>query len=85
MRGGVIIKNPEERCYFSRLGEQCSILADVGCDGKNKKCSWFKTKEQFNDERDNAIRINRLKGKCQNCRYVKVPCAFSDCGKAKVE
>lgn len=78
MIGGILIKNTEEICYFARLGEQCSILADVVCDGRDTKCSWFKTKKQFNGERDNAIRINRQKGKCQNCRYVKVPCTISD-------
>lgn len=56
----------------------CTILVGTSCDGKNQNCSFFKTEEQFDDERDRAILINRKKRNCQQCKYVSHACTLSN-------
>ena len=41
----------------------------------DSKCTFYKTPEQFIQERNRAIEINRRKGNCESCKYNNgVPC-----------
>ncbi|MDE5583076.1 MAG: hypothetical protein K2J08_05180 [Ruminococcus sp.] len=68
-----------EICAFTadKTGSFCKILVGEKCDGKNKCCSFFKTEEQFNSDRDRAIILNRETGNCTNCRYMGRFCKTS--------
>ncbi len=73
------MKEQDEICVFStdkRLST-CKILVGEKCDGKNPCCSFRKTEEQFRTERDEAIRKNREKGNCANCKYMAAYCRMS--------
>lgn len=48
----------------------CKILVGEKCDGRNKFCSFRKTDEQFQAERDKAISLNRKRGNYPKCRYM---------------
>lgn len=60
-----------KKCYFVIDGAgQCSILNDVRCTGYNPRCSFRKTKDEYNSEKDRAIDLCREKGLCENCKYM---------------
>ena len=62
-------------CMFFR-GNECCILNVQRCIGY--KCSFRKTIEEFEHNRDAAIRLNRAKGNCVNCKYVTASCRLND-------
>ncbi len=64
-------------CHFKGYGLYCGILEDVKCNGVNKKCSFFKTARQYQEDLDKAILINRRKHRCESCKYNKDPCILS--------
>ncbi len=65
-----------KKCKFSS-SKGCTILRTGFCDGTNKECKFFKTESQFVADRDHSIVINRMKGKCINCKYKDIPCSLS--------
>jgi len=69
----------DEICTFvsGRTGSFCKILVGEKCDGKNKCCSFYKTEEQFQTERDKAIALNRERGNCLQCKYMGAFCKLS--------
>lgn len=69
----------DEICMFSagQTGNFCKILVGEKCDGKNHCCSFWKTEEQFQAERDKAITLNRMRGNCLKCRYMGDFCKLS--------
>lgn len=69
----------DEICTFvsDRMGSFCKILVGEKCDGKNKCCSFWKTEEQFQAERDKAIALNRERGNCLKCKYMGAFCKMS--------
>lgn len=68
------------RFFTGSKFRSCGILVGEQCDGKNEKCSFFKTEEQFDDERDRAILLNRRKENCSKCKYTSCACALSSEG-----
>lgn len=58
-----------KKCRFSKPNGECSLLYDTYCAGINTACSFYKTDEQFIEDRNHATEINRMKGNCVNCRY----------------
>lgn len=63
-------------CVFSVAGN-CKIF-DKRCDGR-KKCSFFKTEEEYKMANDAAIRRCRELGLCTNCKYrPEKKCVLSD-------
>lgn len=70
-----------ERCYFAKEGFKgdynCSAITDQ-CEGFNPACKFYKTKEQYINQRDKAIDRCRGIGKCHGCEYRKTPCQKSD-------
>ena len=69
----------DEICTFvsDRTGSFCKILVGEKCNGKNHCCSFFKTEEQFQTERDRAITVNRERGNCLQCKYMGAFCKLS--------
>ncbi|MDE6501130.1 MAG: hypothetical protein K2L10_03515 [Ruminococcus sp.] len=69
----------DEICIFAtdRKSSFCTILVGEKCDGKNNRCSFRKTEEQFITERDRAISMNRERGNCLKCRYMGDYCRTS--------
>lgn len=69
-----------EKCVFSTGEGWCSILVETRCDGSHSKkvCSFRKTEEEYIDGINNAIRINRKKGNCFNCKYRSVQCELRE-------
>ncbi|MCM1223567.1 MAG: hypothetical protein NC548_54880 [Lachnospiraceae bacterium] len=70
-----------EKCFFCNTEVNfCDILVTgkraVKCDGKNEKCSFFKTREKYFEDYNKAIEINRRKGNCENCKYVNARCDY---------
>lgn len=55
-------------------GGDCAALKDVKCDGYHPECGFYKTEQQFIDEGDEAIRLNRRRGNCENCKYRETKC-----------
>lgn len=74
-KGRELLEN--EKCGFVETGGHCYILVGIRCDGTDKLCKFRKTKEQFQHERDRSIIINRVKGNCEQCRYMGTPCRLS--------
>lgn len=64
-----------EICKFkSTKSESCLALSHTKCSGYDEECKFYKTEQQYIDAANHAIELNRAKGNCDNCRYVKVPC-----------
>lgn len=70
----------ECRFFTGSKFRPCAILIGEQCNGENEKCSFFKTEEQFDNERDRAILLNRRKGNCLKCKYASYACALSSEG-----
>lgn len=70
-------EDKEKRCVFWGVNSYCRILSETQCDGKKKCCTFRKTASQFVKERDKAIKLNRKRGLCKNCKYVPYPCQLS--------
>lgn len=62
-----------KECRFHGAASWCDALM-VNCDGYNDICKFYKTPEQFEKCRDDAIKINRKMGNCNNCKYKKIRC-----------
>ncbi len=69
-----------ESCYFSEGEDFCKALINVNCDPST--CKFYKTEEQFVQERDHAIDLCRINGNCQSCKYTAVKCVKSSEKKA---
>lgn len=71
----------ENRCAFWREGLLaagfCGILEDTYCNGFSEKCTFRKTTEQHKRDTDRAIKANRERGNCENCKYRSAPCRLS--------
>lgn len=67
----------EKRCFFWNGVCNCRILSETQCDGHKQCCTFRKTASQYASERDKAIKINRKRGLCRNCKYVPYPCQLS--------
>lgn len=72
----------DKRCAFWREGAEawngfCTILDDMCSDGMKASCGFRKTKEQHRRDTDRAIQLNRARGNCVNCKYMKTPCKLS--------
>lgn len=69
-----------EKCVFSTSEGWCSALTETRCDGSHpgKVCSFRKTEKEYIDGINNAIRINRRKGNCSNCKYRSVQCELRE-------
>ncbi len=59
-----------DECYFHRDGA-CGIMMDTLCEGHKNGCTFRKTKQQFIEEKDDAIKVCRRKGLCKNCKYAQ--------------
>ena len=72
----MLIDEPEV-CYFSVPGKDniCTILS-TSCTGTRSRriCKFFKTEKEFYEQRNRAVKINRRKGNCANCKYKKPHC-----------
>ncbi len=71
------MNNEEKKCCFansSKISCSCRILTIDACDGFNTSCSFFKTEDKFNSDRDKAIDRCREKWICHDCKYSKIPC-----------
>lgn len=56
----------------------CQALCNVRCNGYNNKCSFYKSKTQFIEERDNAIKRCRKLNLCKRCTYrMGIKCKLS--------
>ena len=65
-----------EKCFFcnEEINFCCILVTSqraVKCNGENKKCNFFKTKEKYINDFNEAVKINRRKGNCRNCKYMK--------------
>lgn len=70
----------ENRCAFLIIGMRsnyCGILEDISCDGHDPLCKFRKSTEQHQRDTDRAIKANRERGFCNNCKYRKTPCKLS--------
>lgn len=69
-----------DKCVFSTGEGWCSILVETKCGGScsGKVCSFRKTEKEYIDGINNAIRINRRKGNCFNCKYRSVQCEIRE-------
>lgn len=62
----------KDGCVFHSSG-YCTILSETECTGTRSKllCSFRKTYQEFEADRNAAISLNRLKGNCNKCKYKK--------------
>lgn len=62
-------------CHFSSKGE-CLALQNTKCKGDLPKtaCSFRKTTDEFLNDYHAAIKKNRDKGNCNNCKYRTQKC-----------
>ncbi len=58
------------RCVFCSSGF-CTVLNETTCTGEKTSCSFRKSYKEFESERNRAIKINREKGNCNNCKYIR--------------
>ncbi len=74
--------NNDNKCYFANFNKRsqyaCRILKVEKCDGLDTSCSFFKTEEKFNSDRDKAIDRCREKGLCNDCKYNQKFCMKND-------
>lgn len=59
-------------CVFKESGK-CTVLTETNC----VNCKFGKTKRQYNEDNDNAIKRCREKGLCRICKYRKHKCHLS--------
>lgn len=55
-----------KKCAFISSDGSCRILDYDRCKGI---CSFYKSREQFVIDADNAIEMNRKRGLCDCCKY----------------
>lgn len=63
----VCIYNKNNHCYLLRV-KKCIPT----------ECTFYKSVEMFESARDEAIKKNRAKGNCANCKYVSARCKLKD-------
>ncbi len=62
----------QTQCVFKESGK-CALLTETDC----VNCSFGKTKKQYVEDNDKAIKRCREKGLCYNCKYRKHKCHLS--------
>lgn len=69
------MEEEKEVCYFSGKNGECSVLHSE-CTGTRSRqlCSFFQTEKEFYHNRNVAIVLCRIKGKCDNCKYQSKRC-----------
>ena len=77
------MEKDKDVCYFySPTSEiSCSVL-NTCCTGTRSKrlCHFYKTEREFIEGRNNAIKLNRKKGRCDKCRYKSQKCELIKIG-----
>lgn len=68
-----------ETCFFlsSGLKNRCALLSGTECTGTRTKklCAFFKTEEEYIEEYNRAVDLNRAKGNCARCKYKRQQCS----------
>ncbi len=66
----------DEKCRFftGRKHYNCNALMNTKCNGMNTDCSFYKTDEQYHEDSDRAVLINRARGNCEKCKYKLKQC-----------
>ena len=67
-----------EKCKFHNTNDSCQILTATNCDGNTRECSFFKTEQQYVNDFNHAVEVNRQKGNCVNCKYQKKACQLME-------
>lgn len=63
-------------CNYVNQAGLCTILRGVYCTEYKSICKFHKTEQEHNDELNKAIRANRAKGNCANCKYREKQCSM---------
>lgn len=61
-------------CYFEGAQNICQALHGQFCRHDYRNCSFYKTIDEYINDRNHAILINRQKGNCENCKYMSIKC-----------
>lgn len=62
----------QTQCVFKESGK-CALLTETNC----VNCSFGKTRKQYDDDNDKAIKRCREKGLCITCKYRTHKCHLS--------
>lgn len=67
-----------DKCKFHTAKDKCQILMVSECDGDNRSCGFFKTEQQYANDFNHAVALNRAKGNCLKCKYQKKICQYME-------
>lgn len=67
-----------EKCYYVNEAGICTVLMGTCCTGFKSVCSFRKTEQEHFDSLNDAIKANRAKGNCFNCKYRNMRCELSE-------
>lgn len=68
------MKKNDTTCYFLNFNGICTAKHGEFCDHNYKHCCFYKTEQQYIEDRNRAIILNRKHGNCEKCKYVAVKC-----------
>lgn len=68
-------------CFFKQTGSVCGIL-NTFCNGIKRGCKFYKTEEQYIEEQNKAVLMNRKKGNCEKCKYRDIHCELLEVAKS---